>query len=118
MVYRQAFPLTAGLPLRLRQRLGLDQSYISRPDVDSPFVDELDAVNRLLPYHVFQQPKADTQAIVSAKGKGKAWSFSSMDNESKADSCFFRRALSIIQLLDLRWSVRGDDRLSKRDGEN
>ena len=42
------------------------------PDVDSPFVDEMDVVNRLLPYHLFQQPKDDLETMVSRKGKEKA----------------------------------------------
>jgi hypothetical protein len=29
------------------------------PDIDTPFSDATDVVNRLLPYHVFQQPKED-----------------------------------------------------------
>lgn len=37
------------------------------PDTDSPFETVEDAVNRLLPYHVFQHPKEDT-----GKGKRKA----------------------------------------------
>jgi hypothetical protein len=44
-----------------------------RPDVDTPFVDYADVVNRLLPYHVFQQPQEDLAKIIhDKKGKGKA----------------------------------------------
>ena len=43
------------------------------PDVDTPFIDEIDVVNRLLPYHVFQYPKQDISAMVhNSKGKAKA----------------------------------------------
>jgi hypothetical protein len=47
------------------------------PDVDNPFFDAVDAVNRLLPYHIFQQPRVDLHSIRrvdknNKKGKGKA----------------------------------------------
>lgn len=45
------------------------------PDVDSPFVDAVDVVHRLLPYHVLQQPQEDLRTATDrrrAKGKGKA----------------------------------------------
>jgi len=35
-------------------------------------MDELDVINRLLPYHVFQQPRDDLERIISGKGKEKA----------------------------------------------
>ncbi|KAJ3504404.1 hypothetical protein NLJ89_g7953 [Agrocybe chaxingu] len=59
---------------RLSSRLAEDQASISQADIDSPFVDELDAVNRLLPYHVYQQPRKDLEQLVptARKGKGKA----------------------------------------------
>ena len=45
------------------------------PDVDSPFQDERDIVNRLLPYHVFQLPRQDP---LLNKGKGKAADYDSL----------------------------------------
>jgi hypothetical protein len=45
---------------------------VLHPDVDSPFVDEVDVINRLLPYHLFQQPKDDLESMISIKGKEKA----------------------------------------------
>lgn len=42
------------------------------PDLDSPFQDERDAVNRLLPFHVFQIPKLEASGLGIGKGKGKA----------------------------------------------
>ncbi|CAA7261632.1 unnamed protein product [Cyclocybe aegerita] len=57
---------------RLSSRLAEDQASISQVDIDSPFVDELDALNRLLPYHVFQQPRKDLEQLVARKGKEKA----------------------------------------------
>lgn len=56
---------------RVASRLALDQPAVLNPDVDTPFTDHLDVVNRLLPYHVFQQPKEDLEYLLSGKGKGK-----------------------------------------------
>jgi len=55
--------------------LALDHVSVLYPDVDTPFVDAVDVVHRLLPYHVFQHPKEDLDALVTGgtfKGKGKA----------------------------------------------
>lgn len=42
------------------------------PDVDTPFADAADVVNRLLPYHIFQQPREDLRSLTQSKGyKGK-----------------------------------------------
>lgn len=52
-----------------------DHVAVLNPDVDTPFLDTTDVLNRLLPYHVFQQPKEDLEAVVragKAKGKRKA----------------------------------------------
>ncbi|KAI0704989.1 hypothetical protein C8T65DRAFT_653335 [Cerioporus squamosus] len=64
---------------RIAARLVEDQRAALYPDVDNPFTDELDVVNRLLPYHVFQQPKEDLDILIqhgtplpSRKGKRKA----------------------------------------------
>lgn len=55
--------------------LAADHAVVLNPDVDSPFVDAVDVVHRLLPYHVFQQPEEDLRIVTErrrAKGKGKA----------------------------------------------
>jgi hypothetical protein len=57
---------------RLTSRLVHDQSMVLHPDIDSPFVDQLDVVRRLLPYHLFQHPREDLDAITTGKGKEKA----------------------------------------------
>ncbi|KDR75844.1 hypothetical protein GALMADRAFT_248572 [Galerina marginata CBS 339.88] len=57
---------------RVQSRLAQDQSMISHPDVDSPFIDEVDVMNRLLPFHLLQQPKEDLEMVVFGKGKEKA----------------------------------------------
>ncbi|KAG9316571.1 hypothetical protein JVU11DRAFT_2624 [Chiua virens] len=55
--------------------LAADHAAVLHPDVDTPFIDMADAVNRLLPYHVFQQPSEDLDSLSSrkrSKGKEKA----------------------------------------------
>jgi hypothetical protein len=56
--------------------LAADHAAVMNPDVDSPFVDAVDVVHRLLPYHVFQQPQEDLRTVTErrrAKGKDKAY---------------------------------------------
>lgn len=58
---------------RFASSIALDQLSALYPNVDAPFEDAVDVVNRLLPYHIFQQPRASLQATVTnAHGKGKA----------------------------------------------
>ncbi|KAG6911123.1 hypothetical protein DXG01_003863 [Tephrocybe rancida] len=58
---------------RLSARLASDHALALSPDVDTPFHDTLDALHRLLPYHVFLQPQEDLDLLTSnAKGKAKA----------------------------------------------
>ena len=63
---------------RIAAKVAEDQRAALFPDVDDPFVDEVDVVRRLLPFHVFQQPKEDLDALLqcgghpSRKGKRKA----------------------------------------------
>ncbi|KAF8633323.1 hypothetical protein AX17_004496 [Amanita inopinata Kibby_2008] len=58
---------------RFASSLASDHAAVLSPDVDSPFVDYVDVVKRLLPYHVFQQPQEDLANLVcNKKGKGKA----------------------------------------------
>ncbi|KAL1748807.1 hypothetical protein HDZ31DRAFT_29018 [Schizophyllum fasciatum] len=63
---------TAQTAARFAARLAADQQATLKPDVDSPFVDAEDAVRRLLPYHIYQQPREDLEKLISPKGKGKA----------------------------------------------
>lgn len=57
---------------RFAARLAADQQATLKPEVDTPFADVEDAVRRLLPYHIYQQPKGDLEKLISRKGKGKA----------------------------------------------
>lgn len=57
---------------RFAARIKQDQEAVLNPDVDTPFQDEADVVKRLLPYHIFQQPKEDLETVAYGKGKGKA----------------------------------------------
>lgn len=55
--------------------LAADHAAVLQPDVDTPFTDVADVVNRLLPYHVFQQPDEDLNSLLNrkrSKGKEKA----------------------------------------------
>jgi len=54
---------------RLNSLLAHDQGLISHPDVDSQFVDETDVIKRLLPYHIFHQPKEDLSSTISGRAK-------------------------------------------------
>ncbi|GLB37476.1 putative conserved region of unknown function on GLTSCR protein [Lyophyllum shimeji] len=58
---------------RMVSRLASDHALALYPDVDAPFRDTVDVVNRLLPYHVFQHPKEDLDDLIKGgKGKRKA----------------------------------------------
>ena len=67
-----SFSFSFSFSCRLYTRLVNDQSMALQPDVDSPFVDQLDDIRRLLPYHLFQHPKEDLDAVTTGKGKEKA----------------------------------------------
>lgn len=55
-----------------QRKLNTDHSAVLNPDFESPFTDYEDVLNRLVPYHVFQQPWQDVQAIIdSCRRKGK-----------------------------------------------
>ncbi|KAG5648489.1 hypothetical protein DXG03_003100 [Asterophora parasitica] len=58
---------------RFASRLASDHALSLYPDVDTPFRNTVDVVERLLPYHVFQQPKEDLDFLIQgSKGKRKA----------------------------------------------
>lgn len=53
---------------RVAARLTADHISVLFPDVETPFQDVEDVVDRLLPYHVFQHPRED---LLKTGGKGK-----------------------------------------------
>jgi hypothetical protein len=57
---------------RVSSRLASDHALVRFPDVETPFADKLDAINRLLPFHVFLQPQQDLSPFTDLKGKTKA----------------------------------------------
>jgi hypothetical protein len=60
---------------RLAAMLAADTKATLHPDVDTPFADAADAVKRLLPYHIWQHPQEDLEALKwpgRLKGKGRA----------------------------------------------
>lgn len=67
--------LTLGIfPQSFAACLAADHVAVMHPDVDTPFADAADAVNRLLPYHIFQQPRDDLRSLTQRtryKGKEK-----------------------------------------------
>ncbi|KAJ4467941.1 hypothetical protein C8J55DRAFT_207454 [Lentinula edodes] len=69
---------------RVSSRIAADHEAVLNPDVESPFVDTIDVVNRLLPYHIFFQPKEDLAPLLrDRKGKTKA-----LDTEDLAETKF------------------------------
>lgn len=52
--------------------LELDQLLTLYPDTDSPFQNEMDVLQRLLPYHIYQHPRHDLDKMRGLKGKAKA----------------------------------------------
>ncbi|KAJ7251495.1 hypothetical protein B0H12DRAFT_1119231, partial [Mycena haematopus] len=69
-------------------RLAQDRASVLTPDTETPFSDTIDVVNRLLPYHIFQQPKED----LDRKGKRKADDLETEIEETKfALECFKRK---------------------------
>ncbi len=82
---------------RIASRLAEDHRTALFPDVDEPFVDEVDVVKRLLPYHVFQLPREDLEVLLqngaihpSRKGKRKATE-EDLLREEIAGACFQSR---------------------------
>ena len=75
-------------------RLAEDQRAALFPDTDTPFEDEFDVVKRLLPFHIFQQPKEDLETLLrhghlnhSKKGKRKATEEDLLREEIAGTSC-------------------------------
>src|SRR5579863_8564943 len=66
-------------------RLTADHISVLFPDVDTPFRDVEDVVDRLLPYHVFQHPREDLPK--AGKGKRKATEEEILQNELAGAPC-------------------------------
>ncbi|KAI0093062.1 hypothetical protein BDY19DRAFT_989740 [Irpex rosettiformis] len=49
---------------RFASALATDHNSVLDPDIESPFEDARDAVHRLLPYHVFLQPREDLEMLL------------------------------------------------------
>ncbi|KAL4073974.1 hypothetical protein V8B97DRAFT_1271461 [Scleroderma yunnanense] len=82
--------------------LAADHDAIMHPDVDTPFTDAADVVNRLLPYHIFQQPQDDLRALTqSRRYKGK----------EKVDCSELRQEIE-----DTRFALSCHKRLKKLQG--
>ncbi|KAL5485432.1 hypothetical protein ACEPAI_8074 [Sanghuangporus weigelae] len=52
--------------------LELDQILTQYPDTDTLFQNEMDVLQRLLPYHIYQHPRHDLDKVRGSKGKAKA----------------------------------------------
>lgn len=80
-------PLYCVIWFRFATSLASDHHHVLNPDTETPFSDAHDVVKRLLPYHVFLQPRRDLKMLlerplselrgysafrVDGKGKGKA----------------------------------------------
>ncbi|KAF9070550.1 hypothetical protein BDP27DRAFT_1419797 [Rhodocollybia butyracea] len=77
---------------RVTSRIAADHAAVLNPDLETPFVDVIDAVNRLLPYHVFLQPKEDLKPLLAdRKGKTKAVDPQEIKETKFALECHRRR---------------------------
>jgi putative heme iron utilization protein len=75
--------LIAETSARVASRIAADHSAVLNPDVEKPFTDAIDAVNRLLPYHVFLQPKEDLAPLLcNRKGKTKVTDFQEVEGDT------------------------------------
>ncbi|KIK67361.1 hypothetical protein GYMLUDRAFT_37466 [Collybiopsis luxurians FD-317 M1] len=77
---------------RVASRIATDHAAVLSPDIETPFLDTIDAINRLLPYHIFLQPKADlTPPLGDRKGKKKAVGMEDIKETQFALECHRRR---------------------------
>ncbi|TFK75367.1 hypothetical protein BDN72DRAFT_810959 [Pluteus cervinus] len=85
--------ITKRVASRFASRLAADHVGVLHPDVDTPFTDTLDVVKRLLPYHVYHQPRDDLATMLSLhKGKMPETPLQAEISETKfALECFKRR---------------------------
>lgn len=58
-------------PSSIATKLSTDHAAVLHPDIDSPFTSAADAVERLLPYHIYQHPLEDLFAFTHPNRKGK-----------------------------------------------
>ncbi|KJA14402.1 hypothetical protein HYPSUDRAFT_49184 [Hypholoma sublateritium FD-334 SS-4] len=77
---------------RLNICIANDHNMVAHPDMDSPFLDASDVIKRLLPYHIFQQPRVDLSRTVSGKGKEKA-----LETDWKKEIHATKLALRLVQ---------------------
>ena len=68
---------------RVAQNLAIDQIVTAFPEVDEPFKNKRDVVDRLLPYHIYQHPRRDLDELRDLKGKGKATELDTLKEEIK-----------------------------------
>ena len=75
---------------RVAARLTADHISVLFPDVETPFQDVEDVVDRLLPYHVFQHPREDLlKTKTGGKGKRKATETEILQSELEGAPLFF-----------------------------
>jgi hypothetical protein len=79
---------------RVASRLTADHISALFPDVDSPFRGIEDAVDRLLPYHVFQHPREDL--LKAGKGKQKATEADILRSELEGAPVFACNTLCLL----------------------
>lgn len=83
IAYRSRFnaPLTHSVAANLEY----DQIVALYPDAETPFENELDVVQRLLPYHIYQYPRHDLDELRGLKGKERARENSILKDEVKGN---------------------------------
>lgn len=87
------------------------------PDVETPFTDAVDAVNRLLPYHVFLQPMEDLVPLLhDRKGKTKAADLQEIEGDT-SQAVRFAMTLPTLQKPNLPWNVFVVERNWRNDSE-
>ena len=108
---------TSKISSRVAARLTGDHISALFPDVNTPFRDVEDVVDRLLPYHVFQHPREDL--LKATKGKGKATETEILQSELagasviRAKHCFFFFCLQSTQKQSSHSSASSADRRSR-----
>ncbi|KAG6331090.1 hypothetical protein ID866_7999 [Astraeus odoratus] len=80
--------------------LAADHAAVMHPDIESPFSDAADVVNRLLPYHIFQQPHEDLRPLMEYrpyKGKEKAKDYIGQEMEETRSALDCHRRLKKLR---------------------
>lgn len=97
--------------------LRADHDAVMYPNVDTPFSDAVDVVQRLLPYHIFQQPHEDLHSLMQSKrnkGKEKAQDpdvQQEIEGEPKHETLGCRKPK--VQPLETRFALSCHKRLRK-----